>query len=69
MFWVQNLVYGYCYCVLGTTVREVVIVNQFCSVERRLVEAEILILIDVHGSSLKIYETRSLEEREGCSLQ
>jgi len=40
----SELVYGYCYYGLGTTVREGFIVNQFCSVERRLVEVEILMI-------------------------
>ena len=44
VFWVQNLVYGYYYYVLGTAAREVFIVNQFCLVERRLVEVEILMI-------------------------
>ena len=44
VFWVQNLVFGYCYCVLGIAIREVIIVNKCCSVEMSLVEVEILMI-------------------------
>ena len=36
--------FGYCFCVLGTAIRELFIVNQFCSVERSLIEAKILMI-------------------------